>query len=135
ARAARQPTAASVGWFPVVGALVGLAVGAVWWGASRIWAPGLAAALAVAADLVLTGLLHFDGLVDTADGLLPPMDRERRLEGMADPTAGAFGVATAIIVTLLRWAASAAAPPSVCLVGGIWCASRTLMAVALRTLP
>ena len=135
ARSARPPTAAAVGWFPVVGALVGLAVGAVWWGANRIWPPGVAAALAVAADLSLTGLLHFDGLIDTADGLLPPLERDRRLEVMADPTAGAFGVATAIIVILLRWAALAAAPPSVCLVGGIWCASRTVMATALRTLP
>jgi adenosylcobinamide-GDP ribazoletransferase len=112
-----------------------LAVGAVWWGAGRVWPPGVAAALAVAADLALTGLLHFDGLIDTADGLLPPMDRPRRLEVMADPAAGSFGVATAVVVILLRWAALAARSPSVLLAAGIWCASRTAMAVGLRALP
>jgi adenosylcobinamide-GDP ribazoletransferase len=44
-------------------------------------------------------------------------------------------VATAVVVILLRWAALASRSPSICLVGGIWCASRTAMAVALRTLP
>ena len=136
ARSARRtPTAGSLAWFPVVGALVGLAVGGVWWLAAQVWPPGVAAALAVAADLALTGLLHFDGLIDTADGLLPPMGRERRLEVMADPAAGAFGVATAVVVVLLRWAALAGRSPAVCLVAGIWCASRTTMAVALRSLP
>jgi adenosylcobinamide-GDP ribazoletransferase len=135
ARAAREPSVASVAWFPVVGAVVGLAVGVVWWAAARVWPPGVAAALAVAADLALTGLLHVDGLVDAADGLLPPMDRQRRLEVMADPAAGSFGVATAVVVILLRWAALAARSPSVGLTAGIWCASRTSMAVALRALP
>jgi adenosylcobinamide-GDP ribazoletransferase len=54
---------------------------------------------------------------------------------MADPAAGAFGVGAAIVVVLLRWAALAGRRPSVWLVGGLWCASRTAMAVALRTLP
>ncbi|MGH9226317.1 MAG: adenosylcobinamide-GDP ribazoletransferase, partial [Acidimicrobiales bacterium] len=82
---AAAPSPAAVSWFPVVGALIGGAVGAVWWGADAVWAPLVAAALAVAADLVLTGGLHADGLIDSADGLLPPLDRERRLDVMADP--------------------------------------------------
>jgi adenosylcobinamide-GDP ribazoletransferase len=110
-------------------------VGAVWWGASKVWPPLVAAGLAVAADLLLTGALHYDGLVDSADGLLPPMDRDRRLQVMADPAAGAFGVATAVVVTLLRLAALAEGRPSAWLVAGVWCASRTVMAVGLRSLP
>ena len=55
---------------PVVGAVVGGAVGLVWWGAEEIWPPLVAAALA-AADLALTGLLHVDGTADSADGLRP----------------------------------------------------------------
>lgn len=134
ARSARPPTPAAVPWFPLVGALVGAGVGAVWWGANEVWPAAVAAGLALAADLALTGLLHFDGLVDSADGLLPPMERERRLEVMADPAAGGFGVTVAAVVILLRWTGLANARPSVWLVAGLWCASRTVMAVALRSL-
>jgi adenosylcobinamide-GDP ribazoletransferase len=63
------------------------------------------------------------------------MDRDRRLEVMADPAAGAFGVAAAVSVTVLRVAALAEGRPSVWLVAGVWCASRTVMAVGLRSLP
>lgn len=132
---AAAPSPGAVPWFPVVGALVGTAVGGVWWAADRLWPPAVAAALAVAADLALTGLLHADGLVDTADGLLPPLERERRLEVMADPRSGAFGVVAAVTVVLLRWTAFAAREPSVLLVAGLWCASRTVMASALLALP
>jgi adenosylcobinamide-GDP ribazoletransferase len=89
----------------------------------------------VAADLAVTGLLHFDGLMDSADGLLPHLDRERRLEVMASPEIGAFGVGVAIVVLLLRWAALAAIRPSVILLVALWCLSRTGMAVVARTQP
>jgi adenosylcobinamide-GDP ribazoletransferase len=132
---AAVPTAAAVAWFPPVGALVGLAVGGTWWLAAQVWPPAVAAALALAVDLVLTGMLHLDGLVDSADGLLAPLERERRLEVMADPRAGAFGVGAAVVVLLLRWTALASQRVSVLLVAGLWCASRTVMATTLRTLP
>ena len=96
------PSPSALAWFPVVGALLGLGLGGVWWLADRLWAAPVAAAVVVAADLALTGMLHFDGLVDSADGLLPPLVAERRLEVMADPAAGAFGVGVAVVVLLLR---------------------------------
>ena len=126
----------AVPWFPAVGALVGLAVGAVWAVADGLWAGAVAAAVAVACDLALTGLLHVDGLVDSADGLLPPLgSASRRLDVMADPHAGAFGIATAVVVLLLRWAALATQQVSVPLIGGLWCASRTAMSVTLLRVP
>ena len=129
------PSPAALAWFPAVGAVLGLALGAVWWAAAEIWPAPVAAAVVVLADLVLTGMLHLDGLVDTADGLLPPLDRDRRLEVMADPRAGAFGVGAAGAVLLLRWAALAALAPGVLLLGGLWCASRSVMALATATVP
>ena len=122
-------------WFPVVGAVLGLALGAVWWLTAEIWPAAVAAALVVAADLGLTGMLHFDGLVDSADGLLPPLERSRRLEVMADPSAGAFGVGTAVAVVLLRWAALTALRPAPLLLAGLWSASRTTMAGVAPTVP
>jgi adenosylcobinamide-GDP ribazoletransferase len=134
----RVPTPPAVTWFAPVGALVGAAVGGMWWGASALWPPLVAAVLAVSVDLALTGLLHVDGLADSADGLLPHLERDRRLQVMAEPTVGAFAVATVLVVLLLRVAAIAALPESwraVAFTAGVWAASRTLMAVAIVALP
>lgn len=125
----RTPNAGSIVWFPLVGAAIGLVVGFVWWGAERLWPVPVAAALAVSADLALTGMLHLDGLADSADGLLPHLPRARRLEVMAEPTIGAFGVGTVAVVLLLRFAAFSSAPAAPLAIAGLWCASRTLMAV------
>lgn len=132
---ASVPDARTMSWFPVVGALVGGAVGTVWWAAAEVWPTALVAAIVVAVDLGLTGLLHVDGLVDTADGVLPQVPRERRLAIMAEPTVGAYGVAAAVVVLLLRYGALASMEPDVLLVAGAWCGSRTVMAVAARALP
>jgi adenosylcobinamide-GDP ribazoletransferase len=131
-----EPTAATFDWFPLVGALIGLAVGGTWWAADHAFPPAVAAAVAVAADLALTGMLHVDGLADTADGVLPHFtSRGRRLAVMAAPDVGAFGIAVVGSVLLLRYAAFASQPVSVLLVAGLWCGSRTVMAVAARAVP
>jgi adenosylcobinamide-GDP ribazoletransferase len=110
-------------------------VGGIWWGAAQLWSPFVAAALAIAADLALTGMLHVDGLADSADGLLPHLDRERRLEVMAEPDVGAFGVATVVTVLLVRAAVLTSLEPDPILLACIWSASRALMAVVLREVP
>src|SRR3954468_12642538 len=110
---ARTPTPAALPWFPVAGLLIGAALGSVWWAAGRIWPPVVCGAVVVAADLALTGMLHIDGLVDTADGLLPHLPKSRRLDVMAAPDIGAFGIAGACAALLLRWSSFAAIRPSV----------------------
>jgi adenosylcobinamide-GDP ribazoletransferase len=129
---ARPPDGAAIVWFPVVGALIGLAVGGVWAGGQHVWPPLAAAAVALAADAVLTGGLHLDGLADTGDGLLPALSTERRLEVMADPRIGAFGLLAVLVVLLLRFGALSSAA-SVAAVAGLWCASRTAAAVVVLT--
>jgi len=121
-------------WFPVVGAWLGLALGGLWWATDGPLGPLAAAALVVVADLALTGALHFDGLLDSADGLLPHLRPERRLAVMADPRTGAFGVATGAGTLLLRTTALAAlgsAHPL--LLAALWSLSRTAMAVTALT--
>ena len=133
---ARAPSPAALRWFPLVGAAAGAVVGLVWWAASKGWhGPLVPAALAVAADLVVTGMLHVDGLADSADGLLPHLSRERRLEVMSQPDVGAFGMAATIAVLLLRVAALDALRPDIALVVGVWCVSRSLVVVAMLVLP
>ena len=122
-------------WFPVVGAIIGLVVGAAWWGAGQVWAASAAAGIAVLADAALTGMLHLDGLADAADGLLPPLPRARRLDVMADPRIGAFGAAALVTIMLVRFGAFTAARPSPLAVAGLWSGSRTAMAVTAVTVP
>jgi adenosylcobinamide-GDP ribazoletransferase len=129
------PSPSALSWFPLVGALLGLSLGGIWWLADRLWAAPVAAAVVVVADLALTGMLHFDGLVDSADGLLPPLERGRRLEVMADPAAGAFGVGAAVVVLLLRWASLATLAPAPWLLASLWCGSRLVMAVVAGAVP
>jgi adenosylcobinamide-GDP ribazoletransferase len=132
---ARSPGPSTFDWFPLVGAALGLALGGLWWLSVRAWPYPVAAAVVVAADLGVTGMLHFDGLVDSADGLLAPMAPGRRLAVMADPGVGAFGLAVGATVLLVRWATLSALRPGILLLAGLWCLSRTAMAVIARSLP
>jgi len=132
---AAVPSPGTLDWFPVVGAVIGLAVGGVWWLAGRAWPLAAAAGIALASDVVLTGYLHLDGLADAADGLLPPMERDRRLEVMRDPAVGAFGAVTLVVVLVLRFGAFASTVAVPLVVGALWCGSRAAMAVVARTAP
>lgn len=125
---AATPSPRAVPWFPVVGALVGGACGAAWHGAEALWPAALAGVLVVVLDLVLTGMLHVDGLADAADGLLPHLPTERRLAVMTEPTTGAFGVAAVAVTLLLRAAALGAMTPDWVLLALVWSTSRAVMA-------
>lgn len=51
--------------------------------------------------IYLTGGLHLDGVMDTADGLAV-QNSEKRLEVMADSVTGAFGVMSGIMIIALK---------------------------------
>jgi len=90
-------------WAPAVGALVGLAAGAVVWAAGHTGlGAGVSAVLAVALLAVLTRGLHLDGLADTADGLGSGPDRYRALAVMRASDVGPFGVVTLLLVVLAQ---------------------------------
>lgn len=131
----RRPDAASTAWFGLVGAGIGLALGAAWEGAGELWSPALAAALIVGLDLVLTGALHLDGLADTGDGLLPHADRDRRLEIMRAPDVGAFGVAVVVVTLLVRFAAFADLEADLWMLVAPWAALRAAAALTIRVAP
>lgn len=52
--------------------------------------------------LTITGGLHFDGLMDTADGIFAHQNTEKTLEIMKDSRVGNFGVLTGIIFLLIK---------------------------------
>ncbi len=89
-------------WCPVIGLLIGLilsllAIVLQLWGVANL----TRSALIVAMWVALTGGLHLDGAMDTADGL-SVTDPQRRLEVMKDSATGAFGAIAAIIILLLK---------------------------------
>ena len=111
-------------YFAAVGALVGLAGGGVWWLAGLLLPAPLAAGLALAAMVWLTGALHEDGLADCADGLGGGKTGEQALEIMRDSRIGGYGALALVFSVGLRWAALAALAPgwgvlALVLAGGI----------------
>jgi adenosylcobinamide-GDP ribazoletransferase len=94
---------------PWIGAVLGGLQGLLWW-ALEGRAPLLAqVALVLALGLWLTGGLHMDGAMDTADGLAAGGDRA--LEAMADSRVGASGVIALAQLLLLRGGALALLGP------------------------
>lgn len=107
-----QALGGCVGWFPVVGALLGVLVAAGELVATAVFPPLLAALLTLALWKFLTGGLHLDGLADCLDGLAG-RDREHRLAIMRDSRIGTFGVAGLVFVLVLGLLAIAELPPAV----------------------
>jgi adenosylcobinamide-GDP ribazoletransferase len=90
------------GLAPVLGVALGGGLGLIDWGLQLMgWSALLRSALVVGLWLWLTGGLHLDGAMDTADGLAV-MDPQRRLAVMADSRTGAFGTMAAIAILGLK---------------------------------
>lgn len=80
-------------FFPVVGMVLTLAA-LLWQYVALRFAitPGLFAAVATLLPLLLSGGIHMDGFLDTVDATASHALPEKRLEILADPHIGAFGV-------------------------------------------
>lgn len=90
------------GFYPLAGYAVGLVLFfTVLLG--HFFAAGVSGALGLMAWLWITGMLHFDGLVDAGDALLAMKPPEKRLEILKDLHVGAFGLAVAVVALLLKW--------------------------------
>src|SRR3954447_5705824 len=97
--------------FPVVGALIGAAVGLLCLGLRAIGVPDLvAAALALGASAIITGALHEDGLADVADGFGGGRTLESKLEIMRDSRLGTYGAMVLLVSFAAKLSALAAIP-------------------------
>jgi adenosylcobinamide-GDP ribazoletransferase len=97
--------------FPVVGALIGTAVGVVCVGLRAIGVPDLAAAaLALGASAIITGALHEDGLADAVDGFGGGRTLESKLEIMRDSRLGTYGAMVLLVSFAAKLSALAAIP-------------------------
>jgi adenosylcobinamide-GDP ribazoletransferase len=118
-------------WFPLSGALLGAGVVALNWALTPVFSRTVRDVIALAAPLLATGMLHFDGFVDCCDALLGTRTVARRLEVLRDSRVGAFGVGGGAVLLLARfaaleslapglWALAVVAAPLVSRLGMVW---------------
>ncbi|MCA0754140.1 adenosylcobinamide-GDP ribazoletransferase [Paenibacillus sp. N4] len=92
----------SVIYFPLAGAAIGMVTCAAAWLTGLVLPPLPGAVIVLAIWTALSGGLHMDGWMDTADGVLSHRSRERMLEIMKDSRVGAMGVIAAVLLLLLK---------------------------------
>ena len=97
----------SVKFFPVIGGIIGLVLfGFVYIVqqllGSRVPIHVMAIGVIVL-EIVLTGGLHCDGLMDTVDGVFSGKSRARMLEIMKDSRVGAFGAMAFSLLILVKY--------------------------------
>ena len=95
----------STRFFPLVGLVLGICYSlAAWTLVSVLGMRALTAALLLILPLLLTGGLHADGFMDTADGVFSGRERERKLAIMKDSRVGSFGVVAFVLLMFLQFA-------------------------------
>jgi adenosylcobinamide-GDP ribazoletransferase len=122
-------------WAPWIGLLIGVLLAALNFLLLQLPLSGfLRGVLVLAAWIAITGGLHLDGVMDTADGLAVP-DPDRRLAVMSDSRTGAYGVMAAAVLLLLKVGAIAEfTSPRACILLGlapVWGRWGQLVAIAL----
>jgi adenosylcobinamide-GDP ribazoletransferase len=104
--------AASLGWFPLIGFILGASLAGADYLLAFFVARAVRSTLIVLALTAVTGAVHLDGLADTADALGAGRDRVRALEILRDSRIGTFGAAAVFFVLALKVAALASATHS-----------------------
>ncbi len=97
-----QASGSGAAWFPLIGALLGLAAAAVCWAI-----PSQGPLLAIAALALITGGLHEDGLADVCDALRAYRTREKMIAILHDSRIGAHGALALVFSVSIRWQALA----------------------------
>ena len=89
--------------------LVGVVIGAIWWGVGTLLLMPTFPLMIVAALLTVTpfltaGFIHLDGYMDTSDAMLSRRPLDDKLRILKDPRVGAFAVVMLVILFLLQFA-------------------------------
>lgn len=96
--------------FPVVGAVIGILLGAAGWLLEPLPAM-ISAVLIIAFMYLITGINHLDGLSDFGDGVTAHGTIEKKVDAMKDVALGAGGAAFCIIMLLALYSALASMRP------------------------
>ncbi len=89
-------------FYPLVGAVIGAAEAVLLWLADRKGFPSVVTALLlIVIPIVLSGGIHLDGLIDTADARHSYLPKEEKQRILKDPHIGAFGVIRLLLYLML----------------------------------
>ena len=93
----------AIKFFPLVGLIIGFFLFTVNFFAGKVTDNRqITAIIIIMAEILVTGLIHIDGLADTADGLFSYADKERMLEIMKDSRIGTNGTVALILYFLAK---------------------------------
>lgn len=99
---------------PVVGLFIGVVWAAACYGCFSLRLPALlSGALLAALPHIMSGCIHLDGLMDTADAVFSWRTLEERLQIMKDSHAGSFAIITLTVTALFSFASAASLDKSV----------------------
>ncbi|MEI7555389.1 adenosylcobinamide-GDP ribazoletransferase [Candidatus Chlorohelix sp.] len=104
-QASSEDVGRAVRYFPIVGLWLGVMLASLNWLLTFFLPANIVATLLVATLLALTGALHFDGFLDSCDGMFGYRTPERRLEIMRDSHVGSFAVAGGWVLLTLKYVA------------------------------
>jgi len=103
-RADEKEMALSLYYYPVVGFLIGAGLALIAWLSNWLQLGWGGDAVVIVSWIVISGGLHLDGLMDSADGLFSGRERDKKLEIMKDSRVGAMGGIALVSVVLLKFA-------------------------------
>lgn len=83
--------------FPIIGLVIGSAIGLAGYGISFYLDPMIVSLLVVVLIAIVTGIHHTDGLADFADGLMTKGDVAKKLQSMKDVTTGSAGIVSIVL--------------------------------------
>ena len=87
----------------MVGLIIGLVLVGLDWLFGLILPSAVANALLIVSLVVITGVLHLDGFVDTCDGIAGHKTAEDRWRVMHDSRVGGFGIVGIVLLLLVKY--------------------------------
>jgi len=127
----------SIIFFPIVGGIIGVVNAGLYLVIEPFLPRSVLSVFIVALPIFMSGGIHFDGLLDSCDGLFSGRSRERTLEIMRDSRVGSMGVIAGLLNVMLRYSILIELPeailPVLLITQGI--TGRWVMAMALHFFP
>jgi len=104
-RGGDAPPGKAAALFPLVGGMLGAAGAGIFLLGSAAFPVSIAALATVGFWVVISGVLHEDGLADVADAVRAGRSRDRMLAILKDSRIGTYGAVAVLLSVLARWQA------------------------------